>query len=329
MNDTAHDVADELQRSHPAPAAITLSSEHRAGIARRVEVAIDRRDARSRIAIGIAAPATVLACAVAVTAVAVLALTGGTPVAPTADRPVLASSAATRVLERAAERALATPSQAVREDQFVYTRSAAITNEGSLGGAVVLGPVHERETWLGQDPGPFGWQDDVIREHGQDWPIESGGASVAGPTRPTYAWLDALPTDPDALLDTLARSASPVDGQTQDQAVFDLIGTLVLEQLVPPRTAAALYRAATRIPGVDVDRRATDALGRAGIGISRADERFGTRTTWVLDESTSTLLGARWYVTHADGSPDTLFGATAVLETAVVDTAGVAPGSAA
>ena len=78
-----------------------------------------------------------------------------------------------------------------------------------------------------------------------------------------------------------------------------------------------------------VDRGATDALGRHGTGISRADERFHTRTTWIFDAETFDLLGTRWFFTHPDGSPDTLFGATAVLETAVVDRAGQEPGSTA
>jgi DNA-directed RNA polymerase specialized sigma24 family protein len=149
----------------------------------------------------------------------------------------------------------------------------------------------------------------------------------AGASRPTYAWLEALPTEADELLDTLERSAVPVDGQEQSQATFELIGSLVSEQLVPPETAAALYRAVTRIPGVEVDRGATDALGRRGVGISRRDTRFHTRTTWVFDPSTYELLGVRWWFTHVDGSPDTLFGATAVLESAVVDRAGQVPGS--
>ena len=96
---------------------------------------------------------------------------------------------------------------------------------------------------------------------------------------------------------------------------------------MPPRTAAALYRAVTRIDGVEVDRRAVDALGRGGIGISRSDVRFRTRTTWIFDTDTYELLGTRWFFTHTDGSPDTLFGATAVLESAVVDEPGQVPGA--
>jgi hypothetical protein len=319
---------DELRGSHPAPHDIALSPAHRDRLRSRVDDAIGRHETRRRVVRGIAAPATVLACASAVAAVAVLALTGTSPTpAPVADRPVVASAAAVRVLDRAADRALATAAPVVREDQFVYTRSAAITNEGTFGGAVTLGDLHTREIWLGQDPGAFGWRDDVIREFGQDWPLESGSPSPAGPRRPTYAWLAALPTDPDALLDELERVATPVDGQTKDQAVFDVIGNLISEQLLPPETAAALYRAVTRIDGVEVDRGATDALGRRGVGISRADERFRTRTTWIFDAETFELRGTRWFFTHADGSPDTLFGATAVLETAVVDRAGQVPGS--
>jgi len=322
-----HDL-DELRRSHPAPHDITLSPLHRARLGSRVDLAIDRHEARRRVVRGIAGPATVLACATAVATVAVLALTGDSPAPrPEATRAVMTSVAATRVLDGAADRALASPAPTVREDQFVYTRSAVITNEGRLGEGVVLGPVHERETWLGQDPGPFGWQDDVIRELGQDWPLESGGPSPAGARRPTYAWLAQLPTDPDALLDVLDRAAAPVDGQEQQQATFELIGSLVSEQLVPPDTAAALFRAVTRIDGIEVERGATDALGRRGIGITRSDARFHTRTTWIFDPSTYELRGTRWFFTHADGSPDTLFGATAVLETAVVDRAGQVPGS--
>ncbi|CAM3639861.1 hypothetical protein [Nocardioides zeicaulis] len=177
---------DELRRTCPAPGTITLSTAHRARLAARVDGAIERDDVRRKVALGVAAPATVLACAAAVATVAVLALGGTTPApAPVADRPVLASSAAVRVLDRAADRALAAPAVRVRPDQIVYTRSAAITNEGRLGEDVVLGAVHERETWLGQDPSAYGWRDDMIRELGQDWPLELGGPSPAGARRPT------------------------------------------------------------------------------------------------------------------------------------------------
>lgn len=327
---TDHSTSDvlELQRSHPAPTAITLSSEHRLRLGARIDVAIDRRETRLRVVQAVGAPATVLACALAVVTLVLTALTGTTPdPRPPLLRDVVADPGATRVLERVATVALAEPLLPVRPDQFVYTRSAVLSNEGTLGGDVVLGEVHEREIWLAQDPGPYGWRSDVIRELGQDWPMDYSGPAGAGAVRPTYAWLASLPTEPDALLDVLEAEAYVAERQEPEQAVFQLIGSLINEQVLPPETAAAFYRAVTRIPGVEVQRGVTDALGRRGVGISRTDVAFNTRSTWIFDTSTYQLLGTSDWFTHADGRPDTLFGATAVIERDVVDDAGAVPGS--
>lgn len=318
----------ELRRQLPPPTEITLSPEHRARLARRVHTAIDDHDRGARRTGRVAAPALLVACST------ILALlTWGAiddiatdPRSPSPrDRAVATAPAATLVLESAATAALAAPTLDVREDQFVYTRSAVLSNDGRLGGPVRLGEVHEREVWFGQDTGPYGWDDDVIRELGQDWPIDYSGPAAAGVGRPTYAWLASLPTDPDALLDVLYAEARTVERQEPEQAVFELIGNLVNEQAVPPRTAAAFYRATTLIPGVEVERDATDALGRQGIGVSRADAAFRTRTTWVFDPDSYELMGMRSWFTHTDGSPDILFGATAILERGIVDEAGTVP----
>ena len=100
--------------------------------------------------------------------------------------------------------------------------------------------------------------------------------------------------------------AQVADGQEPEQAVFELIGSLIDEQVLPPTTAAVFYRAVTRIPGVEVERDATDALGRPGVGISRTDPAFRTRSEWIFDEDTHELLGTRNYFTQPDGGPDTL-----------------------
>jgi hypothetical protein len=99
------------------------------------------------------------------------------------------------------------------------------------------------------------------------------------------------------------------------------IGGLVGEGLVPPRVAAALFEAATRIPGVTVDPGATDALGRRGTGISRADRTV--RSVWVLDPGSYEVLGTRDY--FVGPGPDVLYGATAVLERGVADRVGERP----
>lgn len=321
----------ELRRELPAPTEIALSPEHRARLARRVHTAIDDQDRGARRGGWVAAPALLVACStiLALLTWGALDRIATDPRSPSPhDRAVAAAPAATLVLESAATAALAAPDLVVREDQFMYARSAILSNDGRLGGPVRLGEVHEREIWLGQDPGSYGWDDDLIREFGQDWPIDYSGPAAAGVGRPTYAWLSSLPTDPDALLDVLYAEARTVERQEPEQAVFELIGNLVNEQAVPPKTAAAFYRATTLIPGVEIERGATDALGRQGIGVSRTDTAFRTRTTWVFDSDTRELLGMRSWFTHANGSPDTLFGATAILERGVVDEAGTVPARA-
>ncbi len=163
----------------------------------------------------------------------------------------------------------------------------------------------------------------MIREFGQDWPIGSGSPSPVGLGRPTYEWLQSLPTDPDDLL-TEIESSIPLLGSAdldRDQYVFTSIRDLVSEGLVPPRVAAALFEAATRIPGVTVDHSATDALGRHGIGISRADRTM--RNVLVLDPDSYQVLGTRGY--FVGPGPDMLAGATAVLERGVSDRVGERP----
>lgn len=325
--DSTRDLLD-MRRDFPAPQEIVLSVEDRTRLGKRVRDAIADHDRRSRRTGRLMAPALLVACSVAVASLtwsAVDGVTTDTARSVPSNREVAAAPGATLVLESAAAAASAAPDPVVGERQFVYARSAVLANDGSLVGPVQLGEVRVREVWFGQDPGSYGWQDDVIRELGQDWPIEYSGPAPAGVNRPTYAWLASLPTNPDVLLDVLYAEARVAERQEAEQAVFELIGNLLNEQVVPPATAAAFYRATTLIPGVKVERGATDALGRRGLGVSRTDTAFRTRTTWVFDPDTYEFLGMRSWSTDADGGPDTLFGATAILERGVVDEAGAVP----
>ncbi|MBC9731829.1 CU044_5270 family protein [Nocardioides marmotae] len=315
----------ELRDQLPPPRPITLSEAHRRSLEHRTRTAILRSD-RRRAAVGTVAPlALVAACAATVVALLATALPGGTSPSTEPDpRPVAAAPAAASRLLSIAETASRRAAPVVGQDQFIYVRSAVLANEGRFGEAPVLGEVHEREVWFGQDPGVRGGDANLIRELGQDWPIVTYGPDPAGARRPTYAWLAALPTDPDRLLDELEPLAVPVDGQEPEQAVFDLMTGLVRETLLPPDLAGALMRAARLIPGVVLEPGAQDAIGRRGVGISRTDERFRTRTVWVLDPATGRLLGTRDHMIGPDGKA-VLYGATAVLERAVVDRAGQRP----
>ncbi|MDN4162987.1 CU044_5270 family protein [Nocardioides abyssi] len=332
MNQPEHTPADRhdrtllaLREQLPPPRPITLSDDHRRALQRRTLAAARRTDRRREVVRTVAPAGLVVACLA--TAVALLATTllGGAEPGPTdGPRPVAAAPAAASRLQAIAAVAGRAPTPAVGDDQFVYVRSAVVSNEAALGEAPDLGAVHEREIWLAQDPDAHGSRGSLIREDGQDWPIVTVGSDPAGARRPTYSWLASLPTDPDRLLDELEALAVPVDGQEPEQAVFDLMTGLVRETVLPPDLAAALYRAARLVPGVVLERGAEDAVGRRGVGISRTDERFRSRTLWVVDPGTGELLGTRDHLLGPDGEP-MLFHATAVLERAVVDEPGREP----
>lgn len=314
----------------PPPPAGAPTAVERARIERalreklRVEVRAERRAAvRRDRAATVALPGLVVACLGAV--VALVLVVAETPSSPPVDtaRPVAASAPAVRILDAASRHVVRQHVLAPTADQYVYVRSVAITNEGAYGGAVTLGGRHTREIWLSQKPGSIKDQG-LIREFGQDWPLRGGAGSPAGIGRPTYAYLAALPSDPDALLDELtAQLPTWDDTRSTDQVLFDAIVDLVSEGLAPPDTTAALYRALTRIPGVEVDGDARDLLGRPGVGITRTEDVFRTRTIVIIDPSTGETIGARYLMAAPGG--DEVFGENAVVARGVADVAGQVP----
>ncbi|MEU4876883.1 CU044_5270 family protein [Streptomyces sp. NPDC021608] len=250
--------------------------------------------------------------------------------------PPAAGRSAVVTLGRMAAVAMDTAVQPVREDQFVYVRSRVAENVGAFGKPVKLGPLHERQVWFSQQQGPV-VDVGLIREDGQDWPIEVGvpdgtnprdSAVPAGVQRPTYAWLASLPTEPGHLLKRLYRETPVEKGEDRDQAVFDRIGDLIREQTMPSATAAAFFKATARIPGVTEVDDVVDAVGRHGIAIAREDVRQGTRNEWIFDARTLDYLGERTVAGRDTerGRAGTVYATTAVLERAVVDRQGLAPG---
>ncbi|MEU6352802.1 CU044_5270 family protein [Streptomyces sp. NPDC047072] len=283
---------------------------------------VRRRLARPAVLVPLAAAALAGALLVPLT-VADRAPATGTAAGPSAS----GASGAAVTLDRIATAAMASAATPVRDDQFVYVRMLNRSNTGSWNGPVRLGAPHTEEYWTSQEPGPqriTGWLrssgKDAIMP-GQTIPVENGEPVAAGVHHPTYAWLAALPTDPDALLVRLREEADPVEGESMDQAVFSLIGDLVSGTVMPPANAAALYRVAARLPGVREIPDAVDAAGRHGVAITLDDTGFATRDEWIFDRKTLALLGSRAYVTDPGRgiTTETLFGVSAVMERAVVD----------
>ncbi|MFE3762343.1 CU044_5270 family protein [Streptomyces sp. NPDC059104] len=275
-----------------------------------------------------------------------LAMGGHGPSAPSADRSVSVQAGnaggARALLDRIATVASRQDVTPVREDQFVYVLSEVAgtepTEQRADGGPAELGAVHERRIWLSQDPGPKGSDSGMIREDGTQLgmaaPSPAGGDGAggvpAGIDRPTYQWLASLPTDPDALLKKLYADTGSQGTGGRDQAVFDKIGELLRESVMPPGTAAALYNAVAKIPGVVEVPDAVDAAGRHGVGIAREDTSLSQRSEWIFDKTSLSYLGQRSYLTQdtKQGKAGTLTSISAVLARAVVDKAGQEAGGA-
>ncbi|MBA2808678.1 CU044_5270 family protein [Streptomyces sp. KM273126] len=236
------------------------------------------------------------------------------------------------LLDRIADVAAKTEATPVRDDQLVYIKSLDAGAECQEDGPCEPGRLSEREAWWSQEPGPVK-QLALFYEAGGYSPLREllppgSPGTPAGINRPTYKWLAALPTDPDELLDELYRLTKPVEGQEKAQAVFDKIGEL-LGNVMPPRTAAALYEAAAKIPGVKRVEDAVDPAGRHGVGIRRVDKRSSWATVWIFDRDTLAYLGERTYLTKDSqtGKKGTVLGESAILKRAVVDEYRQRPGS--
>ncbi|MFJ3783860.1 CU044_5270 family protein [Streptomyces sp. NPDC090093] len=297
---------------------------------------------RRRFPVGLLA-VPVAACAVVASAVVVAPGEGpaGPPGRVSAGQP--GPSDAVRFLSGAALAAAAAPAPEVRPGEYVYVKSlVAYAGRDAAGGPAVLPPARAREVWLSAD----GSRPGLLREAGAaDTPLGSPGPvyELDGPgaeprkstlgaeppsvTRPTHAYVAALPTEPEALLrlvreQTRGAGESGGSGSDADQRAFTAIGTLLAETWAPPEVTAALYRAAALIPGVTVLPSATDAAGREGVAVART--AHGEQTQWVFDRTTSAFLGERTVLAESTqaGRAGTVLGVSAVL----VKGAAFAPG---
>ncbi|MBC9718659.1 anti-sigma factor [Streptomyces sp. TRM66268-LWL] len=246
--------------------------------------------------------------------------------------PQGAPQSAAQLLDRVATVASKEDLGELRDDQYAYIKTKAAWGESEMCSPLKLGPVREREAWVPVSADRAG----VFRTDAGK-PVESMERPTPGiPSNTYYRHLETLPTDPDKMLDWLHKASE--GGKSEDQNTFTLVGDLVRESLVPPKVAAALYRAAAKIPGVELVPNATDAIGRKGIAVGRIDEQSGHRQELIFDKTSYTYLGERGVltkdgdggsVTEADGTekqcPGTPAGTvtanTAVLERKVVDSA--------
>ncbi|WP_306336043.1 CU044_5270 family protein [Streptomyces sp. KL118A] len=226
-----------------------------------------------------------------------------------------------RMLEQIAAAAEKQPEpKGLRDDQFVYIRTKERYMETGSDETARIQPLHVREYWESVDGRHTEVVDDRVDgfDHERmppDLPLTEGDSH--------YRSLQKLPTDPVNMRDWLYRVSS--GGESRDQNAFVLVGDLC-GGLMPPKQAAALYLAASKIPGVEVREDAVDAAGRHGVAIAR--ENDGERQELIFDKETKQFLGERQVA--AEDLPTgfkkgTVTGHSAVLERVVVDKAGRRP----
>ena len=184
----------------------------------------------------------------------------------------------------------------IRDDQFVYVKSRVAYTTYTNGGPGKLDPVHDREVWLSVD----GTRDGLLEEDKDPLQHQSlASEGLLGEDKPTnpqptdYRALSKLPTDPDKMLDRLYEIvAKEVDNEQPDKdyRAFVLFADLIRENLMPPKVSAALYRAAAKIPGVEVVPDVKDTAGRTGIAVTRTGAD-GEEEQLIFDKKTYTFLG--------------------------------------
>ncbi|MEV4758141.1 CU044_5270 family protein [Micromonospora sp. NPDC049559] len=237
-----------------------------------------------------------------------------------------------QLLERISLAAVEGPASAeqVRAGQYIYIESkVGTTYEKTVDDKTTLvsDGIHTRRIWRSTD-GTKGWLIDpaVTPPKGEsiDAINEKGEVQQSFLNFPSYDYLKTLPTDPDALLKKIYTETKG-HGNSPDQEAFTTIGDLLKESLLPAPLAAALYRAAAKIPGVVEVPRAEDAAGRTGVAVARLDETSGRRTEWIFDAKTFTYLGERNVQVRANGgdagliTPGTVTFTSAILVREAVD----------
>ncbi|MFI8069608.1 CU044_5270 family protein [Streptomyces sp. NPDC086033] len=208
------------------------------------------------------------------------------------SRTATTDADAVDLLNRIAEVAAAKKSVPVRDDQYVYVRT-----QGSMKFSENDVRILREASWTAVDGRRAGLRRVTVLVGPPFRPRDPFSSYSKGthdmrlspdPNVTTFRELQALPTDPDALLKKI-YAGTRGEGQTRESAALEKIGDMLADATLLPELDAALYRAAARIPGVSVVTDAKDYTGRSGIGLS-FEERDG-RTVWVFDKNSLDFLG--------------------------------------
>jgi hypothetical protein len=286
MNDL--DLVRTLRADVPSPSPARLA----AGRGRILAAAAARRRRYWRLALPVGA-------VTAAAAVAVVAVLGGTatpshlrPAAtPSHPRPAATGrvSLAVQVLTLAARTVAAEPATRPGNRQWIYSRFVQ-TQTGTA--------TQSDENWI-----RFDGREQAYYLNGQLIVVpESSGSG--GPLS-SYRELAALPAAPSAIIAVASQAVGTTQRQwenwssgsvvselaprTAGEAEFDYLAQLLWNAYAaaPPAALAHVYQAMADIPGVTVTGGLTNAVGRAGIGVSAN----GGVSWLLLDPQTYQVIG--------------------------------------
>ena len=284
----------------------------------------------------------VLAAAAVAIATAVVVGTSTSPPAPHTAQPAQPATPATaaQLLAKIATAAARQPNPVVRDSDFMYIRSMdAYTDNTIVDGheTSVMEKLHERQIWL---PVANICATGLLIENGQrtlisPFPVTKDGTIDRHPPKGTpqlnftcpskghlghasYRLLQAIPTQPGALAAYLTAGKK----WTNDDPPTE-IGDMIRETIMPPALAAALYRLAATLHGATLVPHATNAVGRAGIGImwTSTSAKQVYKNEWIFDKTTLQFIGERTY----DPATGKLTGESAVIQQAFTAKAGQRP----
>ena len=142
---------------------------------------------------------------------------------------------------------------------------------------------------------------------------------------PTPAWLAQQPRDPQALLAAIeAAQPTPAPGTTAKAdaptLAFTQIAQTLASGIVPADLRAALYRAAIKLPGIELVSSTADLNGRKGIAIGRLEPFGSLRQEIIFDSAAGRFIGEREVVVKSDDSDANLPVGATYNSTAVTTT---------
>jgi hypothetical protein len=128
---------------------------------------------------------------------------------------------------------------------------------------------------------------------------------------PSREYLAGLPRDPEGLLGRIYRDAKG-QGPSKDGEALVYVADVLRSGIVPADLRAALFRSATKIPGVGVVEGRANLDGRKGVAVGRYEPENGTRQEIIFDPDTGEVIGEREVNVSGSELPKDLVSSTSV-----------------